>query len=170
MTEIASQTEGGEVPATSASEQTASNTNPAPTQTGESDGGSSSNAWIAGAVLGPIALLVIAGLLIYIWRIKKTDKQDPSAVPMIGHQQPAFAQGTAYYPQGDPYGNYNQPYNQSYNQQGTEYYGGAAKTQYADQGYAGTPFQPVELTGEVRPVEAPTEPARPKPYSPNGSR
>ncbi|KAF2177229.1 hypothetical protein K469DRAFT_697430 [Zopfia rhizophila CBS 207.26] len=157
LTSIATNTEGGNIPTTSAaSGATATNPGPTPTRINDSDqGGSSSKAWIAGAVVGPIALAVIAGLLFYIWRLKKSKKEDPSAVPMMG---PAMA----YNPQASPYG-----YQQPFEQQHTEYYGGAAKMpSYSDQGIAGTPNAPVEIGGSNQiqraPVEVPAEPVGPK--------
>ncbi|KAF2465868.1 uncharacterized protein BDR25DRAFT_80523 [Lindgomyces ingoldianus] len=161
LTSIAMQTDGDNIPTTALSDKTPSNTSPAPsaTHSSESGGGSSSKAWIAGAVIGPIALAVIAGLLFYIWSLKRSKKEDPSAAPMMG-QQPVFAQGQEYHPQGSPYTGMG--YQQPYDQQHPEYYAGGNKMPYyADQGMAGIQHAPVEIDN-TQIQEAPAEPMSPQ--------
>ncbi|KAF2810486.1 uncharacterized protein BDZ99DRAFT_476645 [Mytilinidion resinicola] len=116
---------------------------------------SDSKIWIAGAVLGPIFLAAVAGLLWYIWMLRKREarKRDESAAPMI-------APAGTYNPGADPRASYQSAYYQQPYQQNP----------FGDQAYAykspdlqQQPIQtaPVELSSVQAPVEAPAEPMSP---------
>ncbi|KAF2741193.1 hypothetical protein EJ04DRAFT_117000 [Polyplosphaeria fusca] len=118
---------------------------------------SSSNAWIAGAVLGPLGFAIIAGLLVYIWRLKKAGQQDDSTMPMMGDPNAGFGQGQSY----DPRGSFPD-YQQSYDAQPHSYFAGVAKMpSYTDASMTGTPIAPIELGAVSAPIEVSAEPPSP---------
>lgn len=150
---------------TNTASNTASFTAPAASQSavppGTTDGGSASQAWIAGAVIGPIALITIAGLLVYIWRLKRGKKEDPSAQPMMtqGPHTPIPQAQQPYYPPNAQYTQYpSQPYNPQADQYGApppQYYNPhAVQKPYQDQ-YPHMSGAPVELSAASQAVEAP---------------
>ena len=121
---------------------------------------SSSRGWIAGVVIGPIALIAIAGLLWYIWILrKKQPKRQGSTEAMV--------QGALDgYPQNDPRQSYQQvpgytyehPYEQPYGQ----YYDPHKQVYDQPMGMGVNVGGLVELSSTQVPVEAPAEPMSPK--------
>ena len=121
---------------------------------------SSSKRWIAGVVIGPIALIAIAGLLWYIWTLpKKQPKKQGSTEAMM--------QGAlGGYPQNDPRQSYQQipgyPYEHPYEQPYGKYYDPHKQVYYQPIGMGVNVGGPVELSSLQALVEAPAEPMSPK--------
>lgn len=132
-----------------------------PTSTSTSTPQPSSNkGWIAGVVIGPIALVAIAGLLWYIRILRKKQPKRQGSTEAMMHG------ALGGYPQNDPRQSYQQvpgytyehPYEQPYGQ----YYDPHKQVYDQPIGMGVNVGGPVELSSTQVPVEAPAEPMSPK--------
>ncbi|OCL14805.1 hypothetical protein AOQ84DRAFT_207656 [Glonium stellatum] len=148
-------------PATTNSPSSSTPTTSSPTSTSTSTPQpSSSKGWIAGVVLGPIALIAIAGLLWYIWILRRKQPQRQGSTE-------AIMQGAlGGYPPSEPRQSYQQvpgymyeqPYEQSYGQ----YYDPHKQAYDRATGVSLNAGAPIELSSTLVPVEVPAEPISPK--------